>query len=432
MKPTAALLTVSAVLNVVLIAAVIARPALVPTAIWEFLPGLAPTARAAPTASQAPPAADSTAGRTAPLWTAFGSSDLPTLIAQLRAAGFPPAVIQAIASARIEGQFTSRLRALAAQVENAPFWRPSLTSMSNNARFFEERTQIYRERARQLRELLGQEFIASASPDASAQQQRQYGQLPPAKISLIERINDDYAEMISQVRLATNGIFLPEDREKLALLEREKRADLAAILTPQELEDYEMRSSPITQRLRSAMTWMNATEEEFRAVFRIQQQLGDPINYAMMGVRPTTSFQERQERDKQMASAVVSALGEKRAAEYERAQHHEFQQLARIVQRENRDLQAAITAFDLRASTAEGSIRIHENRSLAPEQRLAALRELAQKTREQLSATLGAAAGKAYADSATWLQAIESGRAVSFSSNATMFRSAAPRPPPPP
>jgi hypothetical protein len=432
MKPTAALLTVSAVLNVVLIAAVIARPALVPTAIWEFLPGLAPTARAAPIASQAPPAADSTAGRTAPLWTAFGSADLPTLIAQLRAAGFPPAVIQAIAAARIEGQFTSRLRALAAQVENAPFWRPSLTSMSNNARFFEERTQIYRERARQLRELLGQEFIASASPEASAQQQRQYGQLPPAKISLIERINDDYAEMISQVRLATNGIFLPEDREKLALLEREKRADLVAILTPQELEDYEMRSSPITQRLRSAMTWMNATEEEFRAVFRIQQQLGDPINYAMMGVRPTTSFQERQERDKQMASAVASALGEKRAAEYERAQHYEFQQLARIVQRENRDLQAAITAFDLRASTAEGSIRIHEDRSLAPEQRLAALRELAQKTREQLSATLGAAAGKAYADSATWLQAIESGRAVSFSSNATMFRSAAPRSPPPP
>ena len=432
MKMTAALLSVSAVLNVVLIAAVIARPALVPTAIWEFLPGLAPTARAAPTASQAPPAADSTAGRMAPLWTAFGSSDLPTLIAQLRAAGFPPAVIQAIAAARIEGQFTSRLRALAAQVENAPFWRPSVTSMSNNARFFEERTQIYRERARQLRELLGQEFIASASPDASAQQQRQYGQLPPAKISLIERINDDYAEMISQVRLATNGIFLPEDREKLALLEREKRTDLAAILTPQELEDYEMRSSPITQRLRSAMTWMNATEEEFRAVFRIQQQLGDPINYAMMGVRPTTSFQERQERDKQMASAVVSALGEKRAAEYERAQHYEFQQLARIVQRENRDLQAAITAFDLRASTAEGSIRIHENRSLAPEQRLAALRELAQKTREQLSATLGAAAGKAYADSATWLQAIESGRAVSFSSNATMFRSAAPSSPPPP
>ena len=432
MKPTATLLTGSVILNVVLIAAVLARPALVPPGIWELLPGLAPTARAAPASSQVPTAVDPKPGRTAPLWTAFSSSDLPTLIAQLRAAGFPPAVIQAIASARIEGQFSSRLRALAAQVENAPFWRPSLTSMSNNARFFEERTQIYRERARQLREVLGQEFIASASPDASAQQQRQYGQLPPAKIALIERINDDYAEMISQVRLATNGIILPEDRDKLALLEREKRTDLAAILSPQELEDYEMRSSPITQRLRSAMTWMNATEEEFRAVFRIQQQLGDPINYAMMGVRPSINFQERQERDKQVASAVVSALGEKRAAEYERAQHYEFQQLARIVQREKGDLQAAITAFDLRASTAEGSIRIHNDRSLAPEQRLAALRELAQKTREQLSTTLGATAGKAYADSATWLQAIEAGRAVSFSGNSTMFRTGAPSAPPPP
>ncbi len=427
MKSTAALLTFSVALNVVLFAVGLVRPDFVSPKVWQLLPGLAPATTAAPPAARAP--APPT-GQTAPLWTAFGSSDLPTLIARLRAAGFPPAVIQAIAAARIEGQFTSRLRALASQVENVPFWRPGLTSMGSNTRFFEERTQIYRERARQLRELLGQDFLASASPDASAQQQRQYGQLSTAKITLIERINDDYAEMISQVRAATNGIFLPEDREKLALLEREKRTDLAAILTPQELEDYEMRSSPITQRLRSAMTWMNATEEEFRAVFRIQQQFGDPINYAM-GVRPTVNFQERQVREKQVSSAVASALGERRAAEYERAQHYEFQQLARIVQREKRDLQAAITAFDLRSSAAEGSMRIHDDRSLAPEQRQAAMRALAQKTREQLTETLGATAGKAYADSATWLQAIESGRAVSFSGTATMFRSATPTSLPP-
>ncbi|MBL9212704.1 MAG: hypothetical protein JNL92_19740 [Opitutaceae bacterium] len=428
MKPIAALLTGSVALNVVLIATVLARPALVPQTVWNLLPGFAP---AAPAASQAPPAPRPTAGRTAPLWSALGSSDLPTLIAQLRAAGFPPAVIQAIAAARIEGQFTSRLRALAAQVENVPFWRPGVTSMNNHTRFFEERTQIYRERTRQLRELLGQDFLAAASPEASAQQQRQYGQLPPAKIALVERINDDYAEMTAQVRAAANGIILPEDREKLALLEREKRADLAAILTPQELEDYEMRSSPITQRLRSAMTWMNATEEEFRTVFRLHQQLGDPLSYTM-GLRNPVNFQERRERDQRLASAIASALGGQRAAEYERAQHYEFQQLARIVQREQRDLQAAITAFDLRAAAAAGSVRIHDDRSLAPDQKLAAMRTLAQKTREQLTETLGATAGKAYADSANWLQAIESGRAVSFSGTATMYRSAVPSSPPPP
>jgi hypothetical protein len=429
MKLSVVLLAGSAAINVALLATLLARPALVPAPVRALFPGAKPSEPVVPSsaARRAPSPAP-----TAPLWTALETSDLPTLISRLRAAGFPPAVISAVLGARIEAQFSARMRALASTLESVPFWRPSPTSYINNTRFNEERTQIYRERTRLLRQLLGDDFLAAAGGDATAAQIRQYGNLPKSKITLIERINDDYAEMASQVRSAANGIYLPEDREKLALLEREKRADLAGILSPQELEDYEMRSSLITMRLRSAMTWMDASEDEFRAVFRVHQQLSDPLEYTPGAMRTAMSYQDRQDRDKKMADAIVAAIGEKRAAEFERSQSYDFQQLARLVQRENGDLKAAVAAFDLRTTTAAESMRIRGDSSLSADQKMAAMQTLAKTTKDQLTQTLGAAAATTYFGSANWLQAIESGRAVAFSGRSTSFYSVAPSPAPAP
>jgi sulfur relay (sulfurtransferase) complex TusBCD TusD component (DsrE family) len=428
MRIAAALLFASAALNLALVATVLLQPSPFPASWRELLPGTAQRQadRApAPTRMIAAPAAP-----TAGMWTRLASDDLPTLIARLRAAGFTPALIRAIVSARIETHFADRLRRLAGQVEATPYWQVRGVGLFNNPRLYEERSQIYRERARLLRELLGHDAIAGGSATSTAAQIRQYGDLSPAKIALLERINDDYAEMSSQVRLESNGILLAEDRAKLALLEREKRADLAAVLSAPELEDYEMRSSPITSRLRQAMTLMDASEAEFKTLFRIQQQYGDVLEFQPGMVRMASDYQERQAREKRIADAVVVALGATRAAEYERAQNYEFQRLAQIVQQQSLDLKVAVAAFDLRASTAEESNRIRLDNSLTPGAKVEALRSLGQQTRDKLQAALGPG-GKVYADNATWLQAIESGRAVSFNGRSTVYHSISARPPQP-
>ncbi len=429
MRTASALLLASAALNVALVATVLLRPAVLPAAWRKWVPGAAE--RAAPPAAASPRATPSPSSPPAGLWARIVTDDLPTLIARLRAAGFTPSLIRAIVSARIEAHFGERLRRLAGQVESAPYWQGRNFGLLNNPRLYEERSQIYRDRARLMRELLGHEALAGGSGAATAAQIRQYGDLSPAKIALIERINDDYAEMSSQVRMESNGILLAEDRAKLALLEREKRTDLAAILSASELEDYEMRSSPITMRLRQAMTLMEASEAEFKTLFRIQQQYGDVTELMQPGmVRMASDYQERQAREKRISDAVLAALGPARAAEYERAQNYEFQRLAQMAQQQNLDLKVAVAAFDLRASTAEESNRIRLDQALTPEAKVEALRTLGQQTRDKLQAALGAG-GKIYADNATWLQAIESGRAVSFNGRTTTYHTIAPRPPAP-
>ncbi len=63
------------------------------------------------------------------------------------------------------------------------------------------------------------------------------------------------------------------DREKLALLNRERRADLERVLTPEELFEYDLRQGPTAMRLRSQLAAFQPTEEEYRAIFTVQHAL---------------------------------------------------------------------------------------------------------------------------------------------------------------
>lgn len=434
MKALVVLLSLSLTANIATLAAYLVRPSLAPPGIRDWLDrdGAAKRAAQAHLRAQRAVAAQALAEQArsaavqAKLWSALASDDLPVLVSRLRAAGFPPSVIRGIVTAEVQKRFSARMGELTRAVADAPYWRPPLTSSYNNPKFFEERQQVYRDRAKLMRELLGPDMYSDSPSDPTGIQRRQFGNLPPAKIEMIQRINDDYTEMQAQVRAAAQGITLPEDREKLALLEREKRADLAAILTPQELEDYEMRTSITAMRLRNTMTWMDATEAEFRTIFRIQQPFDSQLYPPSAGgsmMYTSELMQQRRELTEKMHAQVRQALGDARTADFIRASNYEFQQLAQLAQRENRPMADAVRAYELRDATARESGRIGNDRTLSNEQKLAALRALAQNTRAQLAVALGPMAGEAYAKSATWLQAIERGTIVTFDGTTTSFRS---------
>ncbi len=297
---------------------------------------------------------------------------------------------------------------------DVPFWKPDAISSFNNPKFYETQSQIYRDRAKALREILGDDYFAGSAGDATAEQRRKYGDLPKSKIDLVERIADDYAEMISQVKAATNGIMLPEDREKLALLEREKRADLAAVLSPAELEDYEMRNSPMTSRLRGALTLLDASLEEYRTIYRIQQPFTD-ILYPTGSVSFTPDMaRQRTESQKQVADQLKAALGEQRYADFTRASNYEYQNLFRLAQRDNVTVDAINRTYDLRASTAQESQRIQDAK-LTPEARTAALQALVVDTKNKIIGNLGSNLAENYTKNLSWLNAIERGYTIRLS-----------------
>ncbi len=418
MKLPALLLVGSLAANAALLGLFALRPALAPPAFRAYF--VSDQQRAANLAAENKAArartaalAKTAAAKKAGVWSGLQTDDLKSLIARLRAAGFSPVVIRAIVNARLESTFSARMNELVGSID-VPFWKPDGLSSYNNPKFYETQSQIYRDRAKALREILGDDYFAGSAGEATAEQRRKYGDLPKSKIDLIERIADDYTEMISQVKAATNGIMLPEDREKLALLEREKRTDLAAILSPAEREDYEMRNSYITIRLRSALTLLDATLEEYRAIYRIQQ----PFSDILYPTGPTTFTPEmsrqRAEAQKQVADQLKAALGEQRYADFARASNYEYQNLFRLAQRENLSVDAINRTYDLRASAAQESTRIQDAK-LTPEARTAALQTLVADTKAKIIGNLGSNLAENYTKSLSWLNALERGYTIRLS-----------------
>lgn len=438
MKLPTVLLALSVAANAALLTAFAVRPTLAPPQVRSFFTSEAAPAPVAKTAVQTSSAAATTAveaGRPKPgvaateqqptLWSKLQTDDLRTLVQRLKAAGFPVSVVRAVVSAELQKRYAPRLNAVMASPAATEYWKGELNSYSSiNSKVSEERNKIYRERSRVMREVLGDDFFGSDVAEVSETMRNRFGNLSRAKIDLVQRISEDYEEMTNDIRSAARGVVLPEDRAKLALLEREKRADLAAVLTPQELQEYEMRTSMITSRLRQSMTLMDATEQEFRTIYSIHQKYADQLDPTggLGGSYTSNTLEKRHQAEKQVQLEIAAALGEARAAEFERSSNYEYRQLAAIAKQNNLATDAAVRAYELRAAAAEQSVRIGDDRNMTPEQKRAALQALAQETREKLTNTLGPA-GQDYAKSASWLSAIERGSTVRFMGSTTSFRS---------
>lgn len=398
------------------LAAFALRPALAPPAFRDLFGGarspVETAAGAAPQADKTP----SAAGRPAGLWSRLQTDDLPTLAARLRAMGFPSAIVRAVINDAVSARYNPRLRALSEPDPSLPFWKQSNVLRSDSPNYAEY-TRLQRERAKLLRDLFSDAAIGT--DDVSAAQRRQFGNLSHQKIDLLQRIEDDYADMTSAVRASMGGVSLPEDREKFDLLAGEKHADLSSVLTPEELADYEMRSSPLTTLMSRYLGDFDASEAEFRGVFQAQQKYGSVVSPTGILGGPVDP-EARRAAVQQLNDDLRAALGDARYADYQRETNRDFQQLSRIAQQQNVAPSVAVQAFNLRDNVAAESNRIFDDATLTPEQKQSALQALADSTRAQTLALLGPVAGPAYVKiQDSWLTNVEHGGAVSFNTNNT-------------
>ncbi len=345
------------------------------------------------------------------LWSTLATTDLRTLVQRLLAAGFPPDIIRAIVRAQLAEHYTPLIRALAEPDPNTPYWKqPSRYMMSGDKRIAEI-NRLQQEQAKITRDLFSEMLAPLGEPTPA--QRRQFGNLPLMKIEAVQRINDDYTEMDGALKAGFNGVMLKEDLDKQALLDQEKHADLAAVLSPDELAEYEMRTSPITNFLRNQMTAFDASKAEFTAIYQAEKDANDKLPGGV-----ASDNQTRAPVQKEMEDALRAALGDARYTDYIRSMNNEYRQLTQIADRADLPAGTASTAFDVRDAAAAESNRIYDDKSMDIEQKRTALQALAQTTRDQLGAVLGPTAGPAYLNAAQgWLNNIASGAAVSFASS---------------
>ena len=369
---------------------------------WLFRPH---ASAVLPVAVAAAPVAETVAA--APLtWSALAQDQPADLAAKLRHTALPAHLQRALLAAEIDEQFRLREEALRGPRKKLKYWQtePPLSLATRKAL-----AELRREKSRLRVELLGPD-PADAADDTNP--------LPLEKRTAARLINEDYAATLKELRdlAGIRGTLLPAERAQLTAFENEQRRELAALLTPGELAEFDARYSPTTQQLRYSIFGMSPTEDEFRRILAAQWSIEDEMRGTDKPVAQWVDFFNREDLRAKLDAAVKAAVGETRFADYQRAKDSEFQTLARFTARAGSPLDGAVQAWGVRSEAAIESRRIADDKEMSDEQKGDALKTLANKTREQFGAAVGPAAAAAYlqSPSASWFAYIDKGWAVTI------------------
>lgn len=320
------------------------------------------------------------------VWPRLKSDDdLPSLIARLKASGFPADMIRSVINALVEEKYTAQRRALDADegTGNRPFWK---FDRPPDPKVQRELVELARQKRQELRALLGSDYNGG-DPVTELSRRQQLSFLPAEKAAQVQQLTDRYAALRSDIFGA--GPMLPADRAKVADLEKEKRAALAQLLSPEELEAYELRTSPTAQALRARIGLFDPTEEEYRTLYQLRKPVDD--QFTSNGTPPTEEWlKQRAAAEQALQEKMKAALGAERYADYERSADYNYRGTAQLVARLNLPPAAANEAWSVQKDIQKRVAALRSDESLPESQRNTQLSALADEASQRLSRTLGA------------------------------------------
>ncbi|CAM2934245.1 hypothetical protein [Rariglobus hedericola] len=430
MKRTSLLIATSLAANAALIGYIAVRTAS-PSSGYASHPASSPTASARPssatsakdasTSPQLPASVVPAAADAPPLetWKRLQSADLSVFTANLRAAGLPDRQIRMLINAEINDRFRAREEALRPPQPERKYWE-------NRNNYYTDTTTLEQRLAqldlRREKNALRRELLGDTPPAANDD-----NPVPVEKRDLLRQVNEDYDTMISQIQREARGIALPSDEEKIRYLREEKAAELKTVLTPGELQEYEMRSSQTANSLRYNLSAFGPTEQEFRTVFGLQKQFDD--QFATQPADPTPEYwKQRQEAQKALDAQLAQQLGADRYRDYTRAKDYEYRNLSALTDRLSLPKSTATQIYDLRYSVPSDALQIVRSPDLTPEAKQESLKAIAKKTRDQLTAQLGSEAAAAYLKRhGQWIKSLDQGNVTEYKTDGSQQTHSIPR-----
>jgi hypothetical protein len=344
-------------------------------------------------------------------WSEVESADYKEYIAKLRAVQCPEETIRDIIVADINKLYAPREAPFKVVVEapedGSGDWHADRPRRQAN---FERRKQLHaiqREKNALLKELLGIELPLEPLRGRDSRSyelfEAAFNALPAHKRETVRAIQENYWQMSDALKDKYDHKRTPEYLEEYRQINADRRAKLEAVLTPDELEDYDMRHSNVARNLQSSLQGFNATEEEFKTIYRIRKGIEEPHG-GLIGIvtpvdaqgNPISTAQSSSDRRREMDEKIKEALGPERAREYELSQDSTYRTLSSLGQRYGLSSDAVMQSYELQQSYRTQQRDLMNNRSLSNEERNAALRQLRDNQFNQFSEVVGERAAMAY------------------------------------
>jgi len=336
-------------------------------------------------------------------WRIVESEDYKKYIANLRAIGCPEETIRDIIIADVNKLFEQRRRQVTGTTNRFEFWKTGtfFTDMFNEEKLNKHR-ELAKEKRDLLKELLGVDVAEKPDPLGGMNPYETLLDFLPAEKqnALMEHETSFAAKMMKRMKDAQNN---PEVMREIM---KEKDAELAKVLSPQEKEEYDLRMSQTAMMMRMQMSEFQPNEQEFRDIFKLRKEFEN--EYGMMGMQ-SNKPEERANREaaqKDLDQNVKNILGEDRYREYKYDQDFSRSSLKDVVKEFNVPKDQAFKVFDIKAAAQEQAANIRKDQSLTPDQRQAALQAIQQETRNAVNQVLGSAAGDKYFGVGSWMKGL--------------------------
>ncbi|HEX4343282.1 MAG TPA: LysM domain-containing protein [Verrucomicrobiae bacterium] len=306
-------------------------------------------------------------------WGDLESSDYPTYVANLRAIGCPEQTVRDVIIADVNAHYARRL-ALEVTTPDQQWWR---TEADTNVQAIAEAktAALDDERRALLAQLLGPNWEGGDLISLPRPTQAMLdldgpvlGAMPAEVKESVEQITLRWQQRIQEYVDAQRLVGKDPDPAMMTKLEQQMRAELAGVLSPQQMEEFALRYSSTAENLRNELgdlKYFNATPDEFRKIF----DAVEGINAKLATVSDTdpNAAQIRASLEEQRLAAIKAALGDKRYGQYLVLHDPAYQDAVQAAQAANAP-QSAGTIYEINRAAAEEQNRIQSSTNLTPEQ----------------------------------------------------------------
>jgi hypothetical protein len=337
-------------------------------------------------------------------WSQLESADYREYIANLRAIGCPEATIRDIILTDVMKLYAARRGQLRTRGREFKFWETNekrVLKAREEQEYHRQMEVIDAELPGVIRELLGINYDREVNKffvDTHADHER-LGFLGGEKQDRILALREQYEALQERIyENALDGELSPADFERLRELQQAQKDELARLLTPDEFEQYELRTSPLADRLRNELIGFEPNAGEFRLIFQAYRELEE--KYARASPNDIETQARKLEDQQRIEQVIREELGPARSQQFELTQNPRYRTLYKLAERHDLDPALARAMLDAKLVAETERERLISQTSFLPEQRQAALEILRQETENFFREELGDPAFQEYRDGA--------------------------------
>jgi len=346
-------------------------------------------------------------------WAQIESEDYKTYIARLRSIGCPEATIRDILIADLDKLLAPEVAAAQGRRRELKYWHSEEEEMLNDIdprEAFRKQREIDKRKQDIIRELVNADLFRERMK-ASGQEdyyERRLSFLPEERRTQVREALEKFDEAERKIQDKDGGemaALSAAERSKLRILRQQREDEIQALISPEEKKQYDVWLSPTANEVRHALYGMNASEQEFQTVHQARKTFEETWGSRDPDLLDAATRQRMEAARGDMEGQIEQELGPERYAEYKRGQDDDFHMLNALVTRFKLPREKAAEVYGYKMVANGYREQVVANTALSAEQKVAAMKDIAEETRKTVTATLGSKAFNQYVRSgqAQWI-----------------------------